>query len=95
MVCVAACITIEAGTVVHARVAVGGAGSVPQRCELVENRLMGELPEGSVLDEAVRLSAEAECIDGIHATVEYRRHLLAVLTRRAVAQAAQRAASAS
>ncbi len=95
VVSVAVSLAVEAGRVVHARVAVGGAGSVPQHAELVANRLMGERPEGSVLDEAVRLSADVECITDIHASAEYRRHLLAVLTRRAVARAAQRAAGAS
>lgn len=95
VVSVAVCLAIEAGRVVHVRVAVGGAGSVPQRAELVENRLMGERPEGSVLDEAVRLWADVECLADIYASVEYRRHLLAVLTRRAVVRSAQQAADAS
>jgi len=92
---VAVSLVIEADRIVHARVAVGGAGSVAQRAERVESALTGERPDEAVLDEAVRLSDDVECIADIHATVEYRRHLLTVLTRRAITRAAEQAVSES
>lgn len=92
---VAVSVGIRAGRMVHARVAVGGAGSVPRRAEHAEASLLGERAEAAVLDAAVRGLDELECIGDVHASADYRRHLLGVLTRRAITRAVGRAVDAS
>ena len=77
---------------VQAGVAIGGAGTVPQRVPRIEERLLGERPTEATLDEAVRLSTEVVCIADAYVTADYRRHLVGVLIRRALALAARRAA---
>ena len=67
----------------------------PQRAKLLEDALVGERPENSVLDEAVRLSTDIECIADVHASEEYRRHLFYVLARQALTRAARQAVSES
>jgi len=52
---------------------------------------MGAQPEKAVIDGAVQLTDDVECIADIHASADYRRHLLTGLTRRAVARAARQA----
>ena len=95
MVSVAVSLKVESGRIVHARIAIGGVGAVPQRAERLENGLTGERPDEAVLAEAMSSLNDVECIGDIHASVQYRRHLLTALTRRAINRAALQAVGES
>lgn len=95
VVSVAVSLRVEADRIVHARIAIGGAGAVAQRAEGVENRLTGERVVDAVLEEAMRSFDDVECMTDIHASAEYRRHLLTALTHRAVTRAAREAVGES
>jgi len=78
--------------VVDARIALGAVGPTPIFASEASKALIGKkLDEGSI-EEAARLAiAVASPIDDMRGTAEYRRHIVGVLTRRAVAKAAERA----
>jgi aerobic carbon-monoxide dehydrogenase medium subunit len=89
---VAAVVALDgAGRCRRARVGITGAGSSAVRATAVEAAL-----EGAALDEAgVAAAAEAageglDLLDDIHASAEYRLHVVRGLTRRAVLSAAAR-----
>lgn len=91
---VAAGVKVESGRVVGARLAYAGVGPVPVRLPEAEQAAL----QASSWDEAVRAAGEEARRylqpDGdIHASAEFRRHLAAVLTRRALAAAYRRAIS--
>lgn len=85
IVAVAAVIATSGGTISHARVAVTGACDAPYRATQVEAALVGT--DGS---PAAVAAAAAHATDGrtvnsdIHADRDYRTHMAAVYTRRAI-----------
>ena len=85
IVAVAAAVRAEGGTIAEARVALTNMGSVPIRATAVEQALAG-----APADRQSVLAAVATVADGtnppsdINGDADYRRHLAAVLTRRAV-----------
>jgi CO/xanthine dehydrogenase FAD-binding subunit len=82
----------ERGKVGSARVALGGVGPVPIRIQAAEQLLLGESPTDALFRTASETAArELEPESDIHASAEYRRHVAAVLTRRALAVALTRA----
>ncbi|WP_347354982.1 xanthine dehydrogenase family protein subunit M [Intrasporangium sp.] len=89
IVAVAATVRAEAGTIAEARVGLTNMGSTPLRATAVEQALVGQ----PATDEAVR-AACARAADGtnppsdLNGDADYRRHLVTVLTRRAVLAAA-------
>jgi carbon-monoxide dehydrogenase medium subunit len=93
LVAAAAQITLAAdGTLVGARLAVGGASPTPLACAELLDPLIGTAPEEDVLREA--LSPLATMVDpdsDIHASAEYRRELAVEMTLRATRRALQRA----
>ena len=91
VVSVAVNLKVDSGRIVYARIAIGGVGAVPQRAESLENGLTGQRPDEAVLAEALNSLDDVECIGDIHASAEYRRHLLISLTRRAITRAALQA----
>lgn len=91
VVSVAVSLKVESGRIVHVRIAIGGAGAVPQRAERLEDELTGQRPDEAVLEESMNSLDDVECIGDIHASAEYRRHLLTSLTRRAIIRAALQA----
>ena len=81
------------GTVRQARVALAG---VADRVVLADaaavGSILGTLPTDAELDDVARAAAEATSPDSdVHASGAYRRRLVAVLTRRALAEAIGRA----
>lgn len=94
---VAAVVTLGAGgECSSARVAVTGAGSRATRAVAVENALVGKRLDDAAIAAAAEHAAEGlSLIADLHASEEYRAHLARVLTRRAVARAAARAAAGS
>jgi CO/xanthine dehydrogenase FAD-binding subunit len=95
VVAVAACVGLDpgGGTVRHARVGLAG---VADRVVLADSTaigsLLGTVPAQAELADVARAAAEATSPDSdVHASGAYRRRLVAVLTRRALAEAIARA----
>jgi len=92
---VAATITLDAaGRVDDARIVCFGVGPRPTRAREAERSLIGGAPSASAFAEAGRLTSGAvDPEDDIHASRAYRMRLAGVLTMRALATAAERAAA--
>jgi carbon-monoxide dehydrogenase medium subunit len=91
---VAATITMSAGAMKEARIALTGVAPTPVRASEAEALLVGQKPEAKLIahvTEAVRAAIEPET--DLHASSDYRRHLAGVLAGRALAAALQRAGS--
>jgi len=93
IVSVAASITAgDDGSCKGARVVLGGAAPVPMRARKAEEMLVGEKLKDELLEEVGRAAAEeSEPISDIHASEEYKRELVRVLTKRMVRRAWERA----
>jgi carbon-monoxide dehydrogenase medium subunit len=89
IVAVAAAVHVQDGAIAEARVGLTNMGSTPLRARSVEAALVGK----PATDEAVRAAA-ASAAEGtnppsdLNGDADYRRHLVTVLTRRAVLAAA-------
>jgi CO/xanthine dehydrogenase FAD-binding subunit len=80
------------GAVSAARLAACGVGSRPVRLVEVETALAGKKLTDDDIEQAARLAGGVvSAPDDANATTEYRRHLLAGLTRRAIREAADKA----
>ncbi len=89
---VAVTLTVSAGAIAQARIALTGVGPTALRAAEAEALLVGHAPEpgltGRVAD-AVRAAIEPDT--DLHASSDYRRHLAGVLVDRAVSAAWRRA----
>ncbi|HMK80991.1 MAG TPA: xanthine dehydrogenase family protein subunit M [Xanthobacteraceae bacterium] len=89
---VAATLTLRGGAIGAARLAMTGVAPTPRRVDAAETMLigrsLGDATRGDVI-EAVRAAAEPQT--DLHASADYRRHLVGVLAGRALAAAWQRA----
>jgi CO/xanthine dehydrogenase FAD-binding subunit len=76
-----------------ARIALGGAGPTPLRGRAAEAAIAaaGALSPATIAEAAKAAAAEAEPPNDLHGSADYRRHLVEVLTRRALTSAAARA----
>jgi carbon-monoxide dehydrogenase medium subunit len=90
---VSAVVTLdEQGRINGARLALGAVAPTPIRAFGAEEVLEGQSPGEDLLAEAGRRAAAiCQPIDDLRASAEYRRHLVSVLTQRALRQAIQRA----
>ncbi len=91
---VAAVISLDdAGRILAARLVYLNAGEGPVLAPQAAALLVGRPPTQAVVAEAARVAAETEIAPGgnVHASPAYQRHLAAVLTRRAVLSAVERA----
>lgn len=89
---VASVVTIVDGRVSHARIALAAVGPTPFRATRAEASLRGQhLTDEAIAAAAAIAAEEARPIDDVRGTVEFRRHLVAVLTRRTLEEARQRA----
>jgi len=89
---VAAWLHVEQGVITEARVVMGAVGPIPLFAERCASAVTGEAPGEDVFAEAGRLAAEeARPISDLRGNEQYRRDVVAVLTRRALARAADRA----
>lgn len=93
LVAVFAAVTLELdGTCREARIAVAGAGPAPVRATAAEAILKGNAVTTDVIAAAANAVADAtDPPSDIHGPAEYRREMAAVLSRRAVNQATNRA----
>jgi carbon-monoxide dehydrogenase medium subunit len=90
---ICAVIGLSGGKISYARIGVTGVGPKAYRPTAVEQVLIGIAPVDEDVKAAVATVADGIDVQGdIHASPEYRAHLARVLTRRAVLQAASRAA---
>lgn len=89
---VAVLLTPANGRCGRARITVFGTPDIPQRSESAETLLAGNSLSAGLMNEIVaRVQAETSTWSDLHATAEYRRHVIGVLVRRAVLLAAKRA----
>lgn len=88
-------LALDGGAVAEARIALLGVGQTPLRADAAEALLNGKERDADLVaaaTEAVREAAEPE--DDLHGSADYRRHLVGVLARRAIAAAWDRAEAA-
>jgi carbon-monoxide dehydrogenase medium subunit len=91
VVSVATLLDVDAnGIIKRAAVALGGVAAVPLRMDEVEAKLVGQKASEELFREAAELCRAVDAVADVHATVAYRQHLAAVLTRRALVQALSR-----
>ena len=97
LVGVAATVTVdEAGVCTGSALALTGVGRTPVVAREAARALVGVKPTAEAVDDVGRRVADAVRPDSdLHASSEYRKHLAGVLTRRALARAAERVAGAS
>jgi carbon-monoxide dehydrogenase medium subunit len=82
----------QSGACASARLAVGGLGSGPTRALEGEAELQGKLLTPEIIEAAADKAAHGTDPDGdSYASAEYKRHMAAVLARRAIEQALRRA----
>jgi carbon-monoxide dehydrogenase medium subunit len=91
---VAACVQLDqSGACKNARIVLGNSGVIPIRPTKAEQMLIGKKLSDKLLEEAGESAAEeAEPLSDIHASEDYRRHLIRVLTKRMVRQSWEKAA---
>ncbi len=89
-----AIVTLDSSkSVTAARVGACGIASTPVLLEAVEQAVLGMQLTDEVIETAARKAGDAVTLpDDMHATAGYRRHLLAGLVRKALGEAAERAA---
>lgn len=75
------------GIITKAAVGVGGCAATPLRMDEVEAKLVGQKASEDLFREAAELCRKVDAVADVHATVEYRQHLAAVMTRRALTHA--------
>lgn len=89
---VAATLTVADGKVAQVRIAIAGADEKPVRANEAEAQLKGRSLEPKLLDAACE--AARACVTpntDLHASADYRRHLVGVLTAKALTAAWERA----
>ncbi len=91
-VSVAVYLVCEDAAIREARIVLGAVGPIPLRARKAEGLLAGQVLTQSLLAEAGEVAAsESRPITDIRASAEWRRKMVLVLTRRAIAEAIERA----
>jgi carbon-monoxide dehydrogenase medium subunit len=86
-------VAAKGGKCREARISMCGVGPTALRATAAESFLSGKQLTPDVLEQAAAKAAEAsDPSSDVHASADYRRHLVSVLTRRALKTAADRAA---
>jgi len=84
-------VAMSGSTIRHARLAAGSVGPRPVRLQQAEALLQGETASPALFHETGQMAArEVDPVDDLYGSAEYKRHLVAVLTARALEQAAAR-----
>jgi len=92
---VGATLSLEGGAVAEARIALLGVGQTPLRASAAEALLRGKARDDDLTAAAAEAAREAAEPEGdLHGSADYRRHLVGVLARRAIAAAWDRAEAA-
>ena len=84
----------DGGRCAEARIVLFGVGPTPLRARAAEQAIVGaDLSDAAFVTAGAAAGVEIdEPLADVHASADYRRHLATVLTRRALAEAASRAA---
>lgn len=91
-VCVGAMVEMEGAVCREARIVLGAVAPVPLRAEKTEAMVKGKEPTPDLLERAgAQASEEARPISDMRASADYRKRMTAVLTRRALEEAAKAA----
>jgi len=91
---VAAQVTLDrSGRIERASIGVTGVNSVPFRAAALEKRLVGKTPDAVTLRSLCARIEEADPMEDLHASADYRAHLVGVFAMRALAAASGRAAA--
>jgi carbon-monoxide dehydrogenase medium subunit len=88
IVSAAALLQIEGGKIARASVTVGGVAVAPVRAAEVESAIVGQSPSSELFAKACESCRAIDAMADIHASADYRQHLAAVLSRRALEKAA-------
>ena len=87
IVSAAALLQIDGGKITRASVTVGGVAVAPVRATEVEQAITGQAPSSELFAKACESCRGIEAMSDIHASADYRQHLAAVLSRRALQRA--------
>ena len=79
------------GAMARVSVTVSGVGPAPVRMSAMEEGLVGIRPSEEAFRDAAEVCREIDALEDVHASSSYRQHLAAVLARRALVAAAERA----
>ena len=88
IVSAAALLQIDGGRIARASLTVGGVAVAPVRASEVEKAITGQVPTSELFAKACETCRSFEAMADIHASADYRQHLAAVLSRRALEKAA-------
>jgi carbon-monoxide dehydrogenase medium subunit len=89
---VAARVTLDVvQRITHAAIGVTGVNAVPFRAKSLEKRLVGQMPDRETFRSCCGSVSEVDAMEDLHASAEYRKHLLSVFAVRALLLACQRA----
>jgi carbon-monoxide dehydrogenase medium subunit len=83
------------GRITRASVTIGGIAVAPVRAREVESAIVGQVATSDLFRKACESCRAFEAIEDVHASSGYRQHLAAVMSRRALEQAAGVAPQAS
>ena len=78
------------GKITRASVTLGGMGAAPIRASAVEQALVGNRPDDTLLREICETCRKFEAVDDVHAPATYRQQLATVMSRRALERARSR-----
>ncbi|MCW5747926.1 MAG: xanthine dehydrogenase family protein subunit M [Alphaproteobacteria bacterium] len=89
---IATTLTVADGTAVDARIAMTGVADRPLRATVAERLLLGQAVTADLLERVAAVARESVTPGSdVHASADYRRHLVGVLVRRAMDEAWRRA----
>jgi carbon-monoxide dehydrogenase medium subunit len=88
IVSAAALLQIDGGKISRASVTLGGVAVAPVRAAEVEQAIVGQAPSSKLFATVCESCRSIEALADIHASADYRQHLAAVLSRRALEKAA-------
>jgi carbon-monoxide dehydrogenase medium subunit len=91
-ICSAAALLEEdkSGRITRASVTIGGVGPAPVRAREVERALTGQAASETLFRDSCESCRKIEAMSDVHAPADYRQHLAAVLSRRALEKAHSR-----
>ncbi len=92
---VCAIVTMAAGKCTDARISMAGVGATALRAPAAEALLKGKAPDAALFKQVAQKASEAsDPSNDVHASADFRRHLVDELTQRALKDAVERAAKA-